>query len=53
MHAFGNVGIGRITSDSPVVAAGLAESMMPMFVAFGCLTIAWPCAAAGRRRKAG
>ena len=53
MHTFRNLSIGRITRDSPVVALGLAESMVPMFVAFGCLTIAWLCVASGMRRQTG
>jgi hypothetical protein len=43
-------------SGSPVpaqrLAAGLAESLVPLCVAFGCLTIAWLCAAFGLRRHA-
>lgn len=42
------------TVDTPVpsrvIAVGLAESLVPLFVAFGCLTIAWLCAALGLRR---
>ena len=33
-----------------VLSVGIAESLVPMFVAFGSLTIAWLCAAAGLRR---
>jgi len=44
------------TSDTPVpsglLAAGLAESIVPLFVASGCLTVAWLCAAFGLRRHA-
>jgi hypothetical protein len=42
--------------DTPVpsrlLAVGLAESLVPLFVAFGCLTVAWLCAALGLRRHA-
>ena len=44
------------TSAAPVafklVAVGLAESLVPLFVAFGSLTIAWLCAAIGLQRHA-
>jgi hypothetical protein len=44
------------TSDTEVpfrlVAAGLGESIVPLFVAFGCLSVAWLCAAFGTRRHA-
>ena len=32
------------------VAVGAAESLVPLFVAFGCLTVAWLLVAAGQRR---
>lgn len=32
------------------VAAGAAENFMPLFVAFGCLTVAWVLVATGLRR---
>jgi hypothetical protein len=35
---------------SRLIAVGLAESLVPLFVAFGCLTVAWLCAALGLRR---
>jgi hypothetical protein len=34
----------------PYSAAGLAESVAGLFVAFGCLTIAWLLVAVGLRR---
>jgi hypothetical protein len=36
--------------DSRIVAIGLSEALVPLFVAFGCLTVAWLCAAVGLRR---
>lgn len=33
-----------------IIATGLAESLVPLFVALGCLTVAWLCAALGLRR---
>jgi hypothetical protein len=42
-------------SASPVeprlLAVASAESLVPAFVAFGSLTVAWLCAAAGLRRQ--
>jgi hypothetical protein len=31
-------------------AAGFSESLVPLFVAFGCLTVAWLCVALGMTR---
>jgi hypothetical protein len=43
------------TSEGPVnwrvVAVGSAESLVPLLLAFGCLTVAWLCVAAGFRRQ--
>jgi hypothetical protein len=33
-----------------LIAIGLAESLVSLFVAFGCLTAAWLCVAVGMRR---
>jgi hypothetical protein len=33
-----------------IVAVGAAESLVPLLLAFGCLTVAWLCVAAGFRR---
>ena len=33
-----------------VLAVGAAEALVPLFVAFGALTIAWLCAAVGLRQ---
>lgn len=44
-----------ITETPPpfrLIAVGLAESLVPLFVAFGCLSVAWLCAAFGLRRHA-
>jgi hypothetical protein len=37
---------------TPAVAAGLAESLMPMFFGFGCLAVAWLCVTIGLWRRA-
>ena len=34
-----------------ILAVAVAESLVPLFVAFGSLTIAWLCAAVGLRRQ--
>jgi hypothetical protein len=43
-------------SETPVaprlVAPGAAEALVPLFLAFGCLTAAWLCVALGLRRHA-
>jgi hypothetical protein len=39
-------------SFSPVVAPGLAESLVPLFVGLGCLTVAWLCVTIGLWRRA-
>ncbi|RPI49828.1 MAG: hypothetical protein EHM55_22860 [Acidobacteria bacterium] len=42
-------------SDPPppprMMALGAAESLVTLFVAFGCLTVAWLCVALGMRRN--
>jgi hypothetical protein len=35
---------------SRIVALGVAEALVPLYVAFGCLTVAWLCVALGLRR---
>ncbi len=34
-----------------IMALGAAESIVTLFVAFGCLTVAWLCVALGMRRS--
>ena len=41
---------GTITF-SPQVAMGTAESLAPLFVGFGCLTVAWLCVTVGLWRR--
>ena len=33
-----------------IMAVGLAEALVTLFVAFGCLTVTWLCVAIGMRR---
>jgi hypothetical protein len=34
-----------------IVAVGSAEALVPLLLAFGCLTVAWLCVEAGFRRQ--
>jgi hypothetical protein len=43
-------GMGNATSPS-IWTIGLAESLVPIFFGFGCLTVAWLCVAAGLWRR--
>ena len=36
---------------SQQVASGVAESLVPLFFGFGCLTVAWLCVAVGLWRR--
>jgi len=45
------VGSSDPPAFSPVVAIGLAESLVPIFVGFGCLSVAWLCVAFGLWRR--
>ena len=46
------VALRQPTSFSPVVATGLAESLVPLFFGLGCLTVAWLCVTIGLWRRA-
>jgi hypothetical protein len=52
---FVNVFVGMGTSEPPgfsrVSAIGFAESLVPLFSGFGCLTVAWLCVALGLWRR--
>jgi hypothetical protein len=45
--------IGRMetVSFSPPVAIGTAESLVPLFFGFGCLTVGWLCVTVGLWRR--
>jgi hypothetical protein len=51
-----NVLVGMSRTETPVFShvavVGLAESLVPVFFGFGCLTVAWLCVAFGMWRKA-
>jgi hypothetical protein len=36
---------------TPAVAGGLADSLVPLFVGFGCLTVTWLCVSIGLWRR--
>ncbi len=38
--------------DGRIMAVASAESIVPLFVGFSCLMVAWLCVAVGMRRKA-
>jgi hypothetical protein len=38
-------------SPPRIMALGAAEALVTLFVAFGCLTVAWLCVALGMRRN--
>ena len=38
-------------SLTPAVAVGFADSLVPLFVGFGCLTVAWLCVTIGLWRR--
>lgn len=46
---------GIAVTSSPIpfrmVALGTAEALVPLFISFGCLTVAWLCVAVGLRRQ--
>jgi biopolymer transport protein ExbB/TolQ len=43
--------MGEPPPTSRLVAVGVAEALVTLFVAFGCLTVAWLCVALGMRRN--
>jgi len=46
------VSISRLgTVPLPQIMAGLAESLVTLFVGFGCLTVAWLCVTLGLWRR--
>ena len=46
-------GMGRSSqlADNRIWSVGLAESLVSLFVGFGCLTVGWLCVALGLRRQ--
>ena len=44
------IAISKTPVESRFLALALAEALVPLFLAFGCLTTAWLCVALGLRR---
>ncbi len=51
LHVLRGIGMSDSPGFSRVAAVGLAESLVPTFFGFGCLTIAWLCVALGLWRR--
>jgi hypothetical protein len=51
LHVLRGVGESETPAFSRVAAIGLAESLVPVFFGFGCLTVAWLCVALGLWRR--
>ena len=45
------IGRSETVTFSPQVMIGLAESLVPLFIGFGCLTVAWLCVTLGLWRR--
>lgn len=51
LNVLRGIGIAATPEFSRVSAIGLAESLVPVFFGFGCLTVAWLCVALGLWRR--
>ena len=51
LNVLRGVGISETPDFSRVSVIGLAESLVPIFFGFGCLTAAWLCVALGLWRR--
>jgi hypothetical protein len=51
LNVFRLMGIRETSGFPPVAAIGMAESLVPVFFGFGCLTAAWLCVAMGLWRR--
>ncbi len=52
INVLAGVGNGSASlSDNRIFYAGLSESVVALFVCFGCLTVGWLCVALGLRRQ--
>jgi hypothetical protein len=51
LNVLRGIGISETPDFSRVSAIGLAESLVPIFFGFGCLTVAWLCVALGLWRR--
>lgn len=51
LNVLRGIGMSQSVDFSQVSAIGLAESLVPIFTGFGCLTAAWLCVAVGLWRR--
>jgi hypothetical protein len=51
LNVLRGIGLHPEADFTQVSAIGFAESLVPVFVGFGCLTIAWLCVAVGLWRR--
>jgi len=51
LNVLRGVGMSQTPEFSRAAAIGLAESLVPIFFGFGCLTVAWLCVALGLWRR--
>lgn len=51
LNVFRGIGVSPTPDFTTVAAIGLAESLVPIFFGFGCLTVAWLCVAVGLWRR--
>jgi hypothetical protein len=47
LNVLRGIGMNQTPDFTRVSAIGLAESLVPIFFGFGCLTVAWLCVALG------
>jgi hypothetical protein len=50
LNVLRGIGVSETPVPPRIVAIGSAEALVPLFMAFGCLTVAWLCVAFGLRR---
>ena len=51
LNVLRGMGMSQTVDFSRISAIGLAESLVPIFFSFGCLTAAWLCVALGLWRR--
>jgi len=51
LNVLRGMGMSPTPAFPRVAAIGLAESLVPIFFGFGCLTVAWLCVAVGLWRR--
>jgi hypothetical protein len=51
LNVLRGIGVAERLEFSRISAIGLAESLVPVFFGFGCLTVAWLCVALGLWRR--